>query len=95
MTTKKTTPNNAADSPTWTDQMFAEAKLGKDVFSGAQLTAFKKMRGQRGPQKTPTKQQITLRLDPAIVAHFKNQTPNNRGWQALLNKTLLRLIQTP
>ena len=31
----------------------------------------KRMRGQRGPQKAPTKEVVTLRLDPDVVAHFR------------------------
>src|SRR5690349_19738441 len=35
-------------------------------------------RGQRGPQKTPTKERITLRLDRDIVESYRAGGP---GWQ--------------
>ena len=35
-------------------------------------------RGQRGPQKAPTKQQVTLRLDRDVVERFRATGP---GWQ--------------
>ena len=45
--------------------------------------------GQRGPQKAPTKQQVTLRLDRDLLAHFRRR---GRGWQTRLNDTLKRLV---
>jgi uncharacterized protein (DUF4415 family) len=45
--------------------------------------------GQRGPQKAPTKQQVTLRLDRELLAHFRR---GGRGWQTRLNDTLRRLV---
>ena len=42
-------------------------------------------RGERGPQKRPTKDQITLRLDHDIVEFFKSSGP---GWQSRLNRAL-------
>lgn len=44
--------------------------------------------GQRGPQKLPTKQQVTLRLDRTVLAHFRR---SGRGWQTRLNEALKRL----
>jgi uncharacterized protein (DUF4415 family) len=45
----------------------------------------------RGPQKTPTKVQVTLRLDPDVVAHYRRQ---GRGWQTAVNRAL-RLTMAP
>ncbi len=45
--------------------------------------------GQRGPQKAPTKKQVTLRLDREVLAHFRY---SGRGWQTRLNDTLKRII---
>ena len=45
--------------------------------------------GQRGPQKAPTKQQVTLRLDRELLAHLRR---GGRGWQTRLNDTLKRLV---
>ena len=43
----------------------------------------------RGPQKAPTKQQTTLRLDRDIIAYFK---AGGKGWQTRINDTLRKAI---
>ena len=45
--------------------------------------------GQRGPQKSPTKEQVTLRLDRGVLAHFRHSGP---GWQTRLSDALKRLV---
>ena len=42
-------------------------------------------RGERGPQKAPTKQQVTLRLDREVVERFRATGP---GWQSRVNEAL-------
>ena len=44
-------------------------------------------RGQRGPQKAPTKQQVTLRLDRDVVERFR---ATGEGWQRRINEALRR-----
>ena len=39
----------------------------------------------RGPQIAPTKQLVSLRLDPDVLEHFRATGP---GWQARINATL-------
>ena len=39
----------------------------------------------RGPQKAPTKRQVTLRLDEDVVDHFR---AGGSGWQTRLNAAL-------
>jgi uncharacterized protein (DUF4415 family) len=46
--------------------------------------------GQRGPQKAPTKQKVTLRLTRAVVEHFRETGP---GWQSRIDETLLGAIE--
>lgn len=43
-------------------------------------------RRRRGKQKAPVKEQVTLRLDLDVVAHFKGDDP--KGWQIRLNQAL-------
>ena len=57
----------------------------------AEIAAMKRLRGQRGPQKTATKCQVTLRLDPEVIDFFK---ASGKGWQSRINDTLLEDIQT-
>jgi uncharacterized protein (DUF4415 family) len=48
----------------------------------------KRKPGQRGPQKTPIKQQVTLRLDQDVLRHFRSKGP---GWQSRINKSLRKV----
>ena len=41
--------------------------------------------GQRGPQRTPVKRQVSLRLDENIIARYKATGP---GWQTRINEDL-------
>ncbi|HEY2446823.1 MAG TPA: BrnA antitoxin family protein [Rhizomicrobium sp.] len=43
--------------------------------------------GQRGPQKAPTKEQVTLRLDRDVLDRFRAAGP---GWQRRINDALKR-----
>lgn len=52
-------------------------ELDDDFFSQAK-------RG-RGPQKTPTKRLVSLRLDPEVVERFRATGP---GWQGRMNEAL-------
>lgn len=47
-------------------------------------------RGQRGPQKAPTKKLVSLRLSPEVVEHFKAGGP---GWQTRIDTALLKSIK--
>ncbi|HUY82365.1 MAG TPA: BrnA antitoxin family protein [Acidobacteriaceae bacterium] len=46
--------------------------------------------GQRGPQKAPTKMQISLRLSPEVIEHFK---ATGKGWQTRIDETLKKAIE--
>ena len=50
---------------------------------------FARARRYRGPQKSPTKVQITLRLDLVVVDRFKAGGP---GWQSRMNDTLRKAV---
>ncbi|MBT9333178.1 BrnA antitoxin family protein [Paracidobacterium acidisoli] len=41
--------------------------------------------GQRGPQKAPTKERITIRLSHDIVEHFRS---TGGGWQTRMDEAL-------
>jgi uncharacterized protein (DUF4415 family) len=85
--TKKTKVDPASkpddDTPEWTGADFAKAKRVWDIPELAHLSNRK--RGERGPQKTPTKQQVTLRLDRDIVERFR---ATGEGWQSRINDAL-------
>jgi uncharacterized protein (DUF4415 family) len=48
-----------------------------------------RVRRGRGKQKAPTKEQVTIRLDADIMAHFRAGGP---GWQTRLNAALRRAV---
>lgn len=70
--------------PEITEQDFARARPMREMFPEI-VQAFEKMRGQRGPQKTPVKERVGLRLDSDIVEYFRNTGP---GWQSRINDIL-------
>lgn len=54
------------------------------------VDAFQRARGQRGPQKNPTKSRVGLRLDQEVVEHFRATGP---GWQSRINAVLLEHVK--
>lgn len=46
-------------------------------------------RGQRGPGKQPAKVQVSVRLEPDVLAYYQS---TGRGWQARLNEDLKKNI---
>jgi uncharacterized protein (DUF4415 family) len=50
-----------------------------------ELAKLWRKQGQRGPQKTPTKQQVTLRLDRDVIERFR---ATGEGWQTRINDAL-------
>src|SRR5438067_567976 len=44
----------------------------------------------RGPQKAPTKQLVSIRLDRDVIAHFRARGP---GWQRRINEALRRVAR--
>ena len=70
------------ENPEWTAADFTRAKP-LDHFP--ELARLVRGRGQRGPQKAPTKQQVTLRLDRDVIERFLATGP---GWQGRINDAL-------
>ena len=73
------------ENPEWTDEDFARAKP-LDHFP--ELARLVRGRGDRGPQKAPTKQQVTLRLDRDVVERFR---ATGEGWQRRINEALRKV----
>ena len=74
------------DSPEWTDKDFARARPAKDVLPPALYDALvKRGRGQRGPQKTPVKKPVTIRVDQDVLKSYK---ATGKGWQSRMNDVL-------
>jgi uncharacterized protein (DUF4415 family) len=73
-------------SPELTDEELASLRPGSEALPPklfAALTARKP--GQRGPQKSPTKKMVTLRLDPVVLEGYR---ASGDGWQRRINAVL-------
>ena len=75
--------DEVSDNPELTDAELANLRPAHEVLPRALYEAFK--RRARGPQKAPTKQLVTLRLDRDVIEHFKAQGPR---WQTRINAAL-------
>ncbi len=73
------------DNPKWTEKDIARAKPFAVLFP--ELAASDRRR--RGPQKSPTKAAVSLRLDRRIIDHFR---ATGEGWQTRINNVLLEVI---
>ena len=74
------------DNPEWTEADFAAAK-GPETLPPALLAAFPNTRPRGGRPAGSDKQQISIRLDRAVVEKFKASGP---GWQTRINEALKR-----
>ena len=78
------------DNPEWTEADFRRARSPEEALPPEVLAAFPRTAARlRGPQKAPTKRQVTLRLDPEVLSHFQSEGP---GWQSRINAALRRVI---
>ncbi|MGA7072231.1 BrnA antitoxin family protein [Bradyrhizobium sp.] len=75
-----------SDSPELTKADFAKAKPFAEVFPGLSAS----IRRGRGPNKAPTKKQVSLRLSPEVIQHFKR---GGKGWQSRIDETLRRVVK--
>lgn len=76
------------DLPEWTDAQVERAALavGGKVVRPATGTL---TRAGRPPAGEAAKQQVTLRLDPDIIARFRDGGP---GWQSRINAALRKAV---
>ena len=79
-------PKIDSDNPEWTREDFNRAV---DTGGVPLDEAAKLFRRARGPQKTPTKVQVSLRLDRDIVEAFRATGP---GWQSRMNEALRKAL---
>jgi uncharacterized protein (DUF4415 family) len=72
-------------NPEWTAEDFRNARPLTEVLPKEMVAALRRMRGQRGPQKSPTKELISLRLDREVLEALR---ATGLGWQTRVNDTL-------
>jgi uncharacterized protein (DUF4415 family) len=63
----------------------ADFRAMKPLSEFPELAEIIRGRGERGPQKAPTKQQVTLRLDKDVLDRFRS---TGSGWQKRINDAL-------
>lgn len=74
------------DNPEWTEEMFRKARPAAEVVPPV-VEAWRRARGR--PPKEITKQQVTLRLSPEVLAYFRAQ---GSGWQTRIDEVLNRYV---
>ncbi|MFE0752733.1 BrnA antitoxin family protein [Inquilinus sp. NPDC058860] len=72
---------DAVDSPPLTDEFMKRMRPAAEVHP----ELIELQRRYRGQQKAPTKQMVTLRLDPDVVEAFRAK---GAGWQRRMNDAL-------
>jgi uncharacterized protein (DUF4415 family) len=86
---KKSNPELISkDNPEWTDDMFNRAIRFDQLPTDLQA---KLQRITRGAQKAPTKERISIRLSPEVVAPFR---ATGSGWQTRLDAALKDWLKT-
>jgi uncharacterized protein (DUF4415 family) len=72
--------------PELDEAWFRRARPAAEVLPPELLAILPKRKpGQRGPQRTPVKKKISLRVDAEVLAHYKATGP---GWQSRVNEAL-------
>ncbi|OFW09886.1 MAG: hypothetical protein A3H96_01645 [Acidobacteria bacterium RIFCSPLOWO2_02_FULL_67_36] len=74
-----------AENPEWTGEDFRRARPAVETLPTEAVEAIRRYRGQRGPQKRPTKELVSLRVDREIVEAYRATGP---GWQTKANDAL-------
>jgi uncharacterized protein (DUF4415 family) len=77
------------ENPEWTTEEIRTAKSFTEMFPG--LSPVVERRG-RGPQKTPRKHMVSLRLDVDVLNQWR---ATGKGWQSRVNDTLARHAPKP
>lgn len=73
---------DAVDSPELTDDQLSQGKPFREVFPEL-AESIRRSRGR--PRVEAPLQQISIRLDPEVIARFK---ATGKGWQARINEVL-------
>lgn len=74
-----------AENPEWTAEEIRQARPLMEMLPKETVEAIRRYRGQRGPQRAPTKELISLRVDRDVVAAYRASGP---GWQVRANDAL-------
>jgi uncharacterized protein (DUF4415 family) len=76
------------ENPEWTAEDFARAKRLRDLPPAVQAVLSNRA---RGPQKTPVKTRISIRLSQDVLATFR---ASGAGWQTRIDAALKEWLKT-
>jgi uncharacterized protein (DUF4415 family) len=77
---------DVSDNPELTKSDFGRARPFSEVFPDLSAS----LRKGRGPNRSPTKKLVSLRLSPEVVEHFKS---TGAGWQSRIDETLREAVK--
>ena len=75
-----------SNSPELTKADFAKARPFSEVFPDLSTS----IRKGRGPNRSPTKKLVSLRLSREVIDHFKS---TGAGWQSRIDETLRKAVK--
>lgn len=83
-------PAGYDDNPEWTDEDFAKARPASEVMPKHIAKALVRKPGRpMGSVAAVRKEQVTVRLDPSILAALRAGGP---GWQSRMNEMLKKAL---
>ena len=77
-------PEISEPNPEWTEEDFANSHPASELPPEI-LAAFPRT---RGPQKSPKKIPVSIRLSPEVAEHFR---ATGRGWQSRIDDVLKKI----
>lgn len=84
---------DSTKSPALTNAWFKRARPAREVdpqLVAAYESGNLRYRGQRGPQKAPVKQRISIRLSQEVIDYFKSM---GDGWQTRIDRALTAFVE--
>ena len=79
-----------SENPEWSEKDMRDARPLMEVLPPETAAAVRRYRGQRGPQRSPTKELISLRVDRDVVAAYR---ATGAGWQTRANEALKAYVK--
>ncbi|CAN5281832.1 hypothetical protein BH10PSE9_BH10PSE9_26190 [soil metagenome] len=76
------------DNPPLSDALLARMRPVAEV--APELIVMSRRRGERGPQKAPTKKLVSIRLSPDVLDHFRAE---GEGWQTRIDDVLRKFVE--
>ena len=76
---------NDPDAPEATDEQLAQARPFREAFPDLAANIDREMARRGRPPVANPRQQISVRLDPEIIKHYKS---TGKGWQSRIKEAL-------